>query len=218
MTQNRTRALVVDDNPVVRAGLLALLEASGTIEVIGEAGDGREAIDQAQRIQPDIALLDVRMPVVDGMTAVEHLVPIAPVMMLTHTEDPETIQTTLRRGASGYLVHGAFTAEELDTAVHNVIAGDRNPLSPSAVGALVNAVREPSSAPAPAEHPPGYLGLSEREVEIMKLISKGLSNPQIGGQLFLAEKTVKNHVNRIFSKLDVSSRAAAIARWNGTHD
>ncbi|ASU85025.1 DNA-binding response regulator [Nocardiopsis gilva YIM 90087] len=220
MTCPPHRALVVDDNLVVRAGLVALLEATGEITVIGEAGDGQEAIDQAQRLRPDVILLDVRMPLVDGITAVEQLVPIAPVLMLTHTEDPEIIRTSLQRGASGYLVHGAFSIEELNKAVANVVAGDGNPLSPVAVRALVDAVREPEvkAAPPPPNHPPGYLGLTQREMEILNLIAKGLTNRQIAEQLFLTEKTVKNHVNRIFTKLQVSSRAAAIARWNGTDE
>ncbi|CAM4023166.1 response regulator transcription factor [Nocardiopsis rhodophaea] len=214
------RTLVVDDNLVVRAGLVTLLEATGEITVIGEAGDGQEAIKQAERLRPDVILLDVRMPLVDGVTAVEQLVPIAPVLMLTHTEDPEIIRTALQRGASGYLVHGAFSVDELNKAVATVVTGDANPLSPIAVRALVDAVREPEvkRARASPNHRPGHLGLTQREAEILNLIAKGLTNRQIAGQLFLTEKTVKNHVNRIFAKLQVTSRAAAIARWNSVED
>lgn len=218
MSSPLIRALVVDDNVVVRAGLVALLEAGGAVTVVGEAGNGQEALEEAQRHTPDVILLDVRMPVVDGVTAIDRLVPIAPVLMLTHTEDPETVRTALRRGASGYLVHGAFGSAELDRAVSSVVEGRDNPLSPVAVSALVDAVREPEAEhpPVPPERPPGYLGLTQREAEIVDLIAQGLTNPAVAERLFLTEKTVKNHVNRIFTKLQVTSRAAAIARWNGT--
>lgn len=214
------RALAVDDNILVRAGLVSLLEATGTVTVVGEAGNGREAIEKAVSLGPDVTLLDVRMPLLDGVGAVEELVKTAPVLMLTHTEEPETIQAALRNGASGYLVHGAFTADELSEAILEVVAGRGNPLSPVAVSAMLSALRYPAPTGNPAQDASAQdhsarLGLSQRECEILALIAQGLSNAEIAKELFLAEKTVKNHVSHIYAKLNVSSRAAAIASWNG---
>ncbi|MFB4300710.1 response regulator [Actinomadura sp. NTSP31] len=214
-----TRVLVADDNVVVRSGLVSLLEAHG-IEVVGEAGDGRRAVELTARLRPDLVLLDVRMPLMDGVAAAAEISPLAPVLMLTYTDDPGTVRAALGKGATGYLVHGAFTADELIAAVHNA-AGGAHPLSPAAVSALVGAVREASEPAAPGSRTPpdaphGGFGLSAREAEVMRLIVRGASNGEIAGRLFLAEKTVKNHVNRIYAKLGVTSRGAAIARWIGT--
>ncbi|GAA0273569.1 response regulator transcription factor [Actinomadura nitritigenes] len=216
------RVLVADDNVVVRSGLVSLLEAHG-IEVAGEAGDGRRAVELTARLRPDLVLLDVRMPLMDGVAAVAEISPLARVLMLTYTDDPGTVRAALGKGATGYLVHGAFTADELIAAVHGAVGG-AHPLSPAAVSALVGAVRETSetaaSAPAeprtPPDAPHGGFGLSAREAEVMRLIVQGASNGEIAARLFLAEKTVKNHVNRIYAKLGVTSRGAAIARWIGT--
>ncbi|QKW34166.1 response regulator transcription factor [Actinomadura sp. NAK00032] len=226
-----TRVLVVDDNVVVRSGLVSLLEAHG-IEVAGEAGDGRRAVELTARLRPDLVLLDVRMPLMDGVDAAAEISPLARVLMLTYTDDPGTVRAALARGATGYLVHGAFTADELIAAVREAVAG-AHPLSPAAVSALVGAVREASGTARPAEpavpaeaaepaeragraERAGGFGLSAREAEVMRLIAQGASNGDIAGRLFLAEKTVKNHVNRIYAKLGVTSRGAAIARWIGT--
>ncbi|WP_131741436.1 response regulator [Actinomadura roseirufa] len=251
------RVLVADDNVVVRSGLVSLLEANG-IEVVAEAGDGGRAVELAERLRPDVVLLDVRMPLMDGVTAAAALSASTRVLMLTYTDDPDVIRAALARGASGYLVHGAFTADELVTAVRQTMLG-AHPLSPAAVAALVTAVRgdaggragdgrsadrhahpradlthdphedlrtdprderrrhEPPARPvAPVRR--DRFGLSARESEVMRLIVQGVSNGEIAGRLFLAEKTVKNHVNRIYAKLGVTSRAAAIARWLGTSE
>ncbi|MEY9210682.1 response regulator transcription factor [Thermobifida halotolerans] len=205
--------LVVDDNIVVRAGLLALLETSDDIRIAGEAGNGVQAVERARQLRPDIVLLDVRMPVRDGVSVVEELAELAKVVMLTHTEDPEVVRTALRRGASGYLVHGHFTLEELGHALREVARGTGSPLSPVAATALVTSLRSASTAPGPAD--PAALGLTGREAEVLGAAARGLSNAETARELFLSEKTVKNHINRIFRKLGVGTRAAAIARWNG---
>jgi DNA-binding NarL/FixJ family response regulator len=250
------RVVVVDDNVVVRSGLVSLVEASG-VEVVGEAGDGRTAIELVDRLRPDLVLLDVQMPLMDGVAAAEVLSAKTRVIMLTYTDDPKVVRAAIGNGAVGYLVHGSFTPEELTAAVHGVVDGS-NPLSPAAVSALVGAVRgdsqsardsrddsDPQDArdsrsapkarggdapPAVRETPPGRdrhvlatrkdgdFGLSAREADVMGLIARGRSNGQIAQQLFLAEKTVKNHVNRIYAKLGVTSRAAAIAQWIGTSE
>lgn len=215
---HRIRVLVVDDNPVVRSGLIALLESGGDIDVVGEAGDGGRAIELAQSLKPDLVMLDVRMPLVDGVEAVSKLSPLTRVLMLTYTDDPDVIRSAIRGGAVGYLVHGAFTPEELSAAVHGAVQGTSNPLSPVALSAVLQAVREAPSEPA--QDPAvirASLGLSTREAEVMDLIAQGRSNSDIAQALFLSEKTVKNHINRLYAKLGVDSRGAAIACWLGTH-
>jgi len=218
--QTTIRVLVVDDNPVVRSGLIALLETSDHIEVIAEAGDGRRAVELADRLWPDLVLLDVRMPLVDGVEAAASLSPMTRVLMLTYTEDPDVVRSAIRNGAVGYLVHGTFSAEELDTAVHGAVAGTTNPLSPVAVSAVLDGIRDdpgPSGGGAVdlATHR-AALGLSDREAQVMDRMVTGLTNGEIATALFLSEKTVKNHVNRIYAKLGVEARAAAIALWLGT--
>lgn len=252
------RVLVVDDNVVVRSGLVSLLEVSG-IEVVGEAGDGRQAVSMTERLEPDLVLLDVQMPLLDGVAAAEILSRTTRVIMLTYTDDPQVVQASISKGAIGYLVHGSFTADELTSAIHTAVNG-RHPFSEAAVAALVGAVRQgsgvtapPDDAEAPAAMEPGpsvepapsveatspgvvataaepapatrqpardtaRFGLSLREIDVMSLIVQGRSNSEIAARLFLAEKTVKNHVNRIYAKLGVTSRAAAIAVWMGTTD
>ncbi|MFJ3581350.1 response regulator [Streptomyces sp. NPDC090127] len=228
--------LVADDNPVVRAGLRALLDAATPeIRVVAEAPDGRTAMDEARRHRPDVVLLDVRMPIVDGLTALPHLAKVAPVLMLTYSAETEVVQEALRLGAGGYLVHGEFTAEELVTAVRDVRAG-RARFTPTAANALVGAVRGRGlGATAHAMVRPivstslrfdgwasqvqpnvARFGLSVREGEVMDLIASGLNNRQIADTCFISEKTVKNHINRIFAKLHATSRSEAIAAWLGT--
>lgn len=215
-----TRVMVVDDNQVVRWGLVSLLEASGEVAVVAEAGDGQRAIEIAPAARPDLVLLDVRMPLVDGVEAAEPLSRIAPVVMLTHSDDPETVRSAIRAGACGYLVHGQFSPEELARAVRDGVSGAASPMSAPAVRAMMQAVRGmPETPPAPGvDHAVARaaLGLSEREGEVMGLMARGCSNPEIAAELFLTEKTVKNNVTRIYAKLGVDSRGAAIARWHGT--
>lgn len=214
------RVMVVDDNPVVRSGLVALLEAGDHVEVIAEAGDGRRAIELAVHLRPDLVLLDVRMPLVDGVEAAAELSRQTRVLMLTYTEDPDIVRSSIRNGAVGYLVHGAFTADELEKAVLDAVAGTANPLSPIAVAAVLEGIKSSPEAPASTERDlelhRAALGLSAREAEVMDRMTAGLTNGEIASELFLSEKTVKNHVNRIYTKLAVESRAAAIALWLGT--
>ncbi|WP_327369560.1 response regulator transcription factor [Streptomyces sp. NBC_01217] len=267
------RVVVADDNPVVRAGLGVLLSGRADIEVVAEAADGRQAYDMAVQHRPDVVLLDVRMPGVDGISALPHLVQIAPVMMLTYSRESEIVHEALRLGAGGYLVHGEFTADQLVQAVRDTKVGrahftataanallahmrqdpglQARPLPEGLGGALATGVPHPGppggqygapahtprpETPPPAArpaHPPQGLsqlqpvvaqsslnrqqyGLSSREVEVMELIASGMSNQQIAATCFISEKTVKNHINRIFTKLQSASRSEAIARWLGT--
>ncbi|WP_217182370.1 response regulator transcription factor [Streptomyces sp. AC495_CC817] len=236
------RVLVADDNPVVRAGLTALLGAHPDITVVAQATNGDEAVDEARRHRPDVVLLDVRMPGTDGLTALPELTALCPVMMLTYSTEPEVVTEALRRGASGYLVHGDFTAPELITAVRDVREG--RPTISATVSTSLGASYEPSHeshdlasqmqpfmtqspkvtsvrAPTPHRHAldrfnrPSF-GLSSREVEVMDLIASGMNNRQIAATCFISEKTVKNHINRIFAKLHSQTRSEAIAHWLGT--
>ncbi|MBQ0987654.1 response regulator transcription factor [Streptomyces sp. F63] len=313
------RVVIADDNPVVRAGLAALLDGRDDIRVVAEAADGDEALRAARAHRPDVVLLDVRMPGADGIDALPHLVPVAPVLMLTYSREGETVRTCLRLGARGYLVHGEFTADALVAAVRDIRAGHA-PMTTTAVNALVAHLRResgtvPDAAPAPAPGPgpergtawtrrglrsrraaTGRLrtpdrtpapaarhhadpatgkhktdafahmnaplprpysllggsdarpepaerqqstsqaqrfmgqslverpqhrgardefGLSHREAEVMDLIASGLSNRDIAAACFISEKTVKNHINRIFAKLSSTSRSEAILTWLG---
>lgn len=209
------RVLIADDNPVVRSGLVSVLEAAGDITVVGEAGNGGRAIQLAASLEPDLVLLDVRMPLVDGLAAVERLGRTVPVMMLTYTDDPDVVREAIRRGAIGYLTYGTFSSEELVDAVRGVVRNGVNPLSPAAVSVLIEAARNQRPT-VPSDDARAGFGLSAREAEVMGHITQGKSNREIAAELFLTEKTVKNHVNRIFGKLAVTSRSAAIARWLGT--
>ncbi|MFF4401750.1 response regulator [Streptomyces sp. NPDC001480] len=232
------RIVVADDNPVVRAGLTALLSDREDTTVVAEAANGHEACDAARRHRPDVVLLDVRMPELDGLAALPHLVPLAPVIMLTYSHESETIREAVRLGASGYLVHGEFTVAELVTAVRDIRAG-REHFTATAVGALATmpahlphatAHTATQLAAVPSQIGPqqlsqvqSYVGqstrsrfrLSTREAEIMDLIATGMNNQQIAATCFISEKTVKNHINRIFAKLHSTSRSQAAAKWLG---
>jgi DNA-binding NarL/FixJ family response regulator len=217
---SRIRTMVVDDNPVVRAGLVNLLEAGG-MDVVGEAEDGGQAIELADRLRPDIVLLDARMPVVDGVSAARPLSEITRVLMLSYDGRDATIAAAIRAGATGYLIYGAFGVDELIAAVRDTVHGQASPLSPAAARAVVEALHAPAGDPyaRPADHAcASDLGLSKREYEVMTLIANGRSNTDIAAALFISENTVKNHIGRIFAKLGVQNRGAAIATWFGTHE
>ncbi len=223
------RVVVADDNPVVRAGLAALLDAIPDIEVVAEAADGHQAYQAAEAHHPDVVLLDVRMPGTDGLTALPYLVRLAPVLMLTYSQESEIVQEAVRLGADGYLVHGEFTADQLVAAVRDITSG-RAAFSTSASTALLAHVRaftlQSQSQASQSQSDVGpssdravdraRFGLSQREEEVMELIAGGMSNQQIAAACFISEKTVKNHINRIFGKLRAASRSQAIALWLGT--
>ncbi len=166
----------------------------------------------ANQSSPDVVLLDVRMPVMDGVAAAPPLAALARVMMLTYTEDEHQVIAAIRAGASGYLVHGQFDADELVTRIRQLAAGE-TVLSPAVVGTVFEALRRTPGSP---EESDGPASLTAREREIMNLIAQGLTNGQIAERFVLSEKTVKNHVNRIYAKLGASNRAQATALWLGT--
>jgi DNA-binding NarL/FixJ family response regulator len=205
------RILLADDNPVIRSGLASLLESDERLEVVAQASTGAEAVRLAEQHDPDVVLLDVRMPVMNGVEAAAVVSRSTPVLMLTYSEEPDVVKSAIRAGASGYLVHGRFTREELVQAVVGVAEG-QGALSPAVAPVVFEAVRsEPASSDRTV-----LADLTDREREIMTLLATGSSNAEIAQRLFLAEKTVKNHLNRIYAKLGVGTRGEAMARWMGT--
>lgn len=209
-----TSVLVVDDNPLVRRGLRSFLETSERIEVVGEASDGVLAETMVTSLRPDVTLLDVRMPRRDGISTARLIADLTTVVMMTFTDEPEHIRAALDAGASGYLVHGSFDASTLVQTVLGAAQGT------GAFSHQALAVIRGGSAPAAPEDPrrsaQARFGLSDRQGELMDMIARGYTNAEIARELYLAEKTVKNHVNAIFGKLVVTNRAEAIAVWLGT--
>jgi DNA-binding NarL/FixJ family response regulator len=209
------RVLIADDNAVIRQGVRALLTSSADdIEVVGEAATGREAIDQAEALRPDVVLLDIRMPVMDGVKAAERLAAQCKVMMLTYSDDEPMVAGAIRAGAHGYLVHGRFEPDELTRAVRD-LAGGKRIVSPSVAPVIFELIaRGESHGTAPARDS-GPDALTGREREVMTSISRGRSNRDIAAELVISEKTVKNHIRAIYDKLGVGSRAEAMAVWLG---
>jgi DNA-binding NarL/FixJ family response regulator len=210
------KVLIADDNAVIRQGVRALLtSAADDIEVVGEAATGREAIEQAELLQPDVVLLDIRMPVMDGVKAAERLTQRFQVMMLTYSDDEPMVAGAIRAGAHGYLVHGRFEPDELTRAVRDLAAGKRI-VSPSVAPVIFDLVSRGEVSAGGGQRPEsGRDSLTEREREVMSSISRGRSNRDIAEQLVISEKTVKNHIRAIYDKLGVASRAEAMAVWLG---
>ncbi|MGP4113341.1 response regulator [Streptomyces sp. 4N509B] len=196
----RLRIVLVDDHTVMRAGLVALLAAEPTIEVVGEAGNGRDAVDLVRRLEPDVALVDLRMPVLDGVGATAEIVagptPTRVLILTTYDTDSE-IERAVEAGATGYLLKDA-TREQLVDAVRTAARGE-TVLAPRVARRLVARMRRPEP-----------VALTAREREVLAGVADGLSNAQIGGRLVIAEATVKTHLLRIFAKLDVSDRTRAV--------
>jgi DNA-binding NarL/FixJ family response regulator len=211
------RVVIADSNPVVRMGFRSLLEASAAAVVVGEAGTGDEACEIVRRLRPDVVLLDVHVPDRDGLSVLPDLTAVSRVLVVTYHDDEETVTAAMLAGATGYLVHGAFTADEVTRAVLDADAGGRY-LSPSAAEALVrSAIARPAGHDGRPNAAPGHsrATLSVREREVMDLVARGRTNAAIAQMLFLSEKTVKNHLNHIYVKLRAHSRAEAIVRWLG---
>ncbi len=209
VTEQPLRVGIADDNAVVRMGIRGLLGSAEDMVVIGEAGDGAAAVALARRLKPDVMLLDVRMPRQDGVSAAAEVAQYAAVLMLTYSESPEVVSAAVRAGARGYLVHGHFHEDELLQAVRLAARG-LGTFSAQALAAL--------SDPTPSKAAlAGRYGLSEREADVMELIAQGAANGDIAATLFISEKTVKNHINRIFTKLAVTSRGRAVALWLSGH-
>ena len=208
------RVVVADDNPVVRAGLRSLLELDESIEVCGEAASGPAALALARSQRPDVVLLDVRMPGGGGLEVLAELKDVANVLVLTYSDEPAVVSQALRSGATGYLVHGSFESSELSVAIQDTAAGQAR-LSPAAAAVLLSRLDAGATPEAHRVQLDGEVvrrsRLSRREVEIAELVVRGMSNSEVAGTLFIEEKTVKNHINRLFAKLSVATRPAAIA-------
>ncbi|WP_166391514.1 response regulator [Nocardioides ochotonae] len=209
-----TRTLIVDDNPVVRTGLRSLLESSAEIDVVGEAGDGILAESMVRTLKPDVVLLDVRMPRRDGVQTARAIAGETTVIMLTFTDEPAHIRAALAAGASGYLVHGSFDASTLVHTVRQAALG-AGAFSRQALEAIRD-TQVPQDLEEERRRRQRQFELSDRQGELMELIARGMTNAEIARELYLAEKTVKNHVNAIFAKLVVTNRSEAIAVWLGT--
>ncbi|MFD4634248.1 response regulator [Streptomyces sp. NPDC058284] len=209
------RVLVVDDQFLIRAGLVGLLRAAPGMEVVGEAGDGDEAVELAARTRPDVVLMDIRMPGMNGITATAKILRQAPepaprVLVLTTFDLDEYVYGALRAGASGFLLKDSGP-ERLLAAVTAVGGGDAL-FAPSVTRRLVEAFARRGVEPDGAERkpPPELRALTLREVEVLKLIARGLTNADIAERLYISEATVKTHLNRTMSKLDLDSRAQAV--------
>ncbi|MEY9851724.1 DNA-binding NarL/FixJ family response regulator [Leifsonia sp. EB41] len=211
----RIRVVVADDQAIIRDGLVTVLGLLPDVEVVGSASDGAEAVALAVAERPDVVLMDLRMPVLDGVGATERIVREAPgsaVLVLTTFADDDSILAALRAGARGYLTKDAGRAE-LASAVRAVARGQAT-FAPEVGARIIGSLT--SAPPAKPADPAGALverfpALTRREAEVLGLVADGLSNGEIASALFVGGSTVKTHINAIFAKLGVSSRAQAIA-------
>jgi DNA-binding NarL/FixJ family response regulator len=204
----KIRVLVADDQTLVRTGFRVILEAEGDIEVVAEADTGTEAIRQAQLVEPDVILMDIRMPGLDGLAATEEILrhPDPPtIVVLTTFDQNEYIYRALRAGAAGFLLKDA-PSSRLIAAVRAAATGD-SLIEPSITQRLVERFAEPAR---PAGPPPELAALTERERDVLRLIARGLSNAEIAAELVVAETTVKTHVARILTKLAIRDRVQAV--------
>jgi len=195
------RVLVADDHPVVRSGIVALLAAADDIEVVGEAVDGQDAVDKALALEPQVVLMDLRMPRLDGDEATARILasnPAIRVVVLTTYETDASILTAIEAGASGYLLKAA-PQEEILEGVRSVARGEVA-LAPSIAALLVQRVKTPA------------VSLSARETEVLALVAQGMSNPAIAKKLFVGEATVKTHLLHAFEKLEVNDRTRAVTK------
>lgn len=197
------RILLTDDQPLVRAGLKALLEHASDIEVVGETENGREALGCVHRLHPDLVLMDIRMPVMDGVEATRRITQdrnAPPVLILTTFDDDEEVFSALRAGAKGYLLKDT-PGSELRQAIRDIAAG-RNALSPQITRKLIDHV----AAGAPTPDGPDLSALTERELQVLQAVAQGRNNAEIAAELYLSPATARTYVSRILSKLGARDR------------
>jgi DNA-binding NarL/FixJ family response regulator len=197
------RVVVVDDHPVVRSGLIGMLAVTDDISVVGEAGDGSEALALVESTKPDVVLMDLRMPQMDGVAATGAIVsgyPSTRVLVLTTYDTDTDILHAVEAGAAGYLLKDTPHVELLDGI--RAAARGETVLAPPVAARLMSRLRTPSAPPAAQPSP--------RELEVLAAVARGLSNAEIGRELFIGEATVKTHLQRLFAKLDVDDRTRAV--------
>jgi two-component system response regulator NreC len=205
---DKIRVLLADDHTILRAGLKMMLNAQPDIEAIGEASDGKQAISEAERLSPDVIIMDITMPECNGIEAtrqIKRLLPDVRVLILTMHENEEYLFKTLRAGAAGYMLKEAADTD-LISAIR-VVSGGRFYLSPSAQSMLVSDYLQRVHT---GEERDSYSALTEREREILKLVAEGYTNSQIGERLFISPKTVDTHRTHIMDKLNLHSRAELV--------
>lgn len=206
------KLMIADDHKLFREGLKALLAVTDDIEIVAEAEDGDSALKKCVELQPDIILMDINMPGLNGIRATQQILekfPQVGIIMLTMLEDDASIFNAMRAGARGYLLKGADPQEVL--SVIRAVAEGQALFGPAIATRLINFFKELSLKPA-AQSNASFPELTERELEVLRLISQGLNNSEIAHKLVLSPKTVRNHITSIFSKLQVVDRAQAIVR------
>lgn len=201
------QVLLVDDQELIRAGLEMIIDSTDDMQVIGQAADGKVAVDLALRLQPDVVLMDIRMPSMDGIEATRRIATHGPrVLMLTTFDLDDYVYEAFKAGASGFLVKDA-PRERIIDAIRAVAAGEAL-ASPSVTRRLIERFVD---APGPSSNPPPQLDeLTPREREVLELIARGLSNSELAQRLYLSEKTIKTHVGRILMKLGIRDRVQAV--------
>jgi DNA-binding NarL/FixJ family response regulator len=206
------KILIVDDHPVVRDGLSAILETQADFEVVGEAGDGREAVAQVADLQPDVVLLDLDMPVMDGLEALRLIMeqrPQTKVIIFTVFDTDERILAAVKAGAQGYLLKGDAPRNEIFNAVRTVYQGGAL-LQPVVAGKLLRQMQS-AAIPTAATVPRQDADLTPREQEVLQLLAAGLANKEIANRLVISERTVKFHVSAILAKLGAGNRTEAVS-------
>ncbi|MEU4580096.1 response regulator [Nonomuraea sp. ATR24] len=205
------RVLLADDHPVYRDGLRMMLDSTGQVEVVGTAADGARAVALAAELRPDVVVLDLQMPGLDGLAAAERILAAAPgtgVLVLSMHEDDDTVLAAMRAGARGYLLKGADQTEILRAIT--AVAGGEVIFGQALAARVSGFFARLAGGDAPRAQP--FPQLTAREREVLELIAAGLSNAQIAARLFLSPKTVRNNVSNVFAKLQVADRAQAIIR------
>jgi DNA-binding NarL/FixJ family response regulator len=211
-TARHGRIVIADDHELARLGLRTMLQPEPDLEVVGEAATGREAVEVSRQLQPDLVLMDIRMPDLDGLVAtraIKEELPRTSILIVTLSEDPDYLLEALRVGAAGYVLKDA-SRREVVTAVRQVLGGE-SPLDPKLAAQLI---RRLAGQTPPKEQQPAKHGdeLTQRELDVLRLVAEGKTNAEIAHTLFVSVGTVKVHVERIINKLDVSDRTQAAVR------
>jgi len=204
LIQKPIRVLIADDHAIIRKGIRALLATEPDIEVVGEAKDGWEAVHEAERLQPDVTLMDLVMPRMDGIEAIQRITahqPDACILVLTSFAADDQVFPAIKAGALGYLLKDS-SPEELVSAIHQVYRGESS-LHPTIARKVLQELSRPPERSSTAEL------LTEREVEVLRLVARGFSNQEIAGELVISEATVRTHVSNVLSKLHLASRTQA---------